>query len=1212
MAIVYTEDQQRVIDLHGKNILVSAAAGSGKTAVLVERIVKMVADGDHPVDIDRLLVVTFTNMAAAEMRERIGQAIGKRLEKEPENEHLQRQMTLIHNAQITTIDSFCLFVLRNNFHMIGLDPGFRVADEGELKLLAQDVMAELLEEWYEEASPAFCHCVEYFTTGSRDKILEEYISKLYTFAMSFPWPEKWLLERKTDYAVETVAELEQSGWGQFLSGYASDVINGCTEEIKQCISICEQPDGPYMYGEVLEKELHMLSQVQNIERLQDYAEVWEKLVFGRLPSKKDDSVSARKREFVQNIRKRVKEILKETGERFFNLTLEQTVARMGKMKEAADVLVDLALDYKKRLDDAKKDKNIIDFGDMEHFALSILLEKSPEGYTPTAVAEELREHFVEVLTDEYQDSNMVQELLLESISGLKDECFNRFMVGDVKQSIYKFRLARPEIFMEKYDSYSLTAEGDTCQRIDLRQNFRSRTEILDSVNFVFQRIMQKSLGGVEYDSHAALYPGAAYPEKAAAENNENKTEMLLLNIGEEGAEELLAEETPKEMEARMIARRIKELVGRFQVTDKKSGMLRPAGYRDMVILLRTNAGWDEVFKKVLEEEGVPIYISSKTGYFAAAEIQTVLQVIRILDNPLQDIPLVGVMKSFFGGFSEEEIARIQAEYKGKEPFFQKLKWMAENHPAEKIRVFLDFIEEYRHKSLYTPIQELLQELIIESGYYHDAAVRPAGEQRAANLEMLLTKAASFAETSYYGLFHFVRYIQQLEKYDVDYGEANILDEQADVIRLMSIHKSKGLEFPICFVAGLSKGFNMQDTYSGMIADVDLGIGVDYVDTELRVQSRSLRKSVISQKMKLDNLGEELRILYVAMTRAKEKLILSASVKKMEAVQHAADQRSQGKLSFLEMTEAANYSELLLPVIMGEGAEDYFDILVRTPEDLFADEVVESVKRSARYKDLVNQAYAGDITLSEQGKEYMAMLSQKFERSYSRPDLAALYTKTTVSELKKDGQKESGEVFVKHLFEEPEIIPYIPLFMKEQEDITGTVRGSAYHRVMELLSYRDISAEDEKTDVILSQIKEQTRQAFEEGKLSEEYRAAVRDIKVADFLQTSLAARMIAADRQGKLFKEQPFVIGLGADRLGEGFSPEETILIQGIIDVFFEEDGQLVVMDYKTDAVKTPAELLDRYRKQLDYYEEALEQLTGKRVKEKIIYSFALNKEIQV
>ncbi len=1212
MAITYTKDQQKVIDLHGKNILVSAAAGSGKTAVLVERIVQMIANREHPVDIDRLLVVTFTNMAAGEMRERIGLAIGKRLETEPENEHLQRQMTLLHNAQITTIDSFCLFVLRNHFHMIGLDPGFRVADEGELKLLAQDVMGSLLEEWYEESSPAFLESVEYFTTGSRDKLLEEYISKLYTFAMSFPWPEEWLMERKTDYAILSVAELEQSQWGQFLLSYTGEVLKGCEEEIVRCIRISEQPDGPYMYGKVLEEELQMLSNANRATTLQEYAAAWETLGFGRLPSKKDDSVSVEKRELVQSIRKMIKDVLKETGQRFFNLPMEQAVARMGKMKEAADVLVDLTLDYKKRLDAAKREKNLIDFGDMEHFALSILLEKGTEGYIPTAAAAEMREHFVEILTDEYQDSNMVQELLLESISGRPEGRFNRFMVGDVKQSIYKFRLARPEIFMEKYDCYPLTDESDTSQRIDLRQNFRSRAEVLCSVNYVFERIMQKSLGGVEYNSQAALYLGAAYPEKAEAERLENKTELLLLHTVEEGAEELLAEETPREMEARMIARRIKELVGSFQVTDKESGELRPAHYLDMVILLRTTAGWDEIFKKVLEEEGVPIHMSAKTGYFAAVEIQTILQVIRILDNPLQDIPMVGVMKSFFGGFNEEEIAKIQAERKSKEPFFQKLKWMAKNHPDEKLSAFLTFVEKYRRKSVYTPIKDLLKELIIESGYYHNVAVRPAGEQRIANLEMLLAKAASFAQTSYYGLFHFVRYIEQLEKYDVDYGEANILDEQADVVRLMSIHKSKGLEFPICFVAGLSKGFNMQDTYSGMIADVDLGIGVDYVNTELRVQSRSLRKNVISQKMKLDNLGEELRVLYVAMTRAKEKLILSATAKKLEAMQSAAIQREDGRLSFLEMTEASNYLDLLLPVIMEEEAGACFDLLVRTPEDLFMEEVKEDVKRTAKYKELVNRAYTGEMPLSRQGKESVRMLSEKFARKYARPDLAALYTKTTVSELKKSGQEESGEVFVKRLFEEPEVVPYIPLFMKEQEDIIGTVRGSAYHKVMELLCFRKIPAEQRNVEVILNEIKVQTGQALAEGKLSKEYQEAVRDSKIADFLKTSLAARMIAADRQGKLYKEQPFVIGLNADRLSEEFSTEETILIQGIIDVFFEEDGELVVMDYKTDAVKTPIELLDRYRKQLDYYEEALEQLTGKTVKEKIIYSFALNKEIQV
>ncbi len=1247
MGISYTSDQQKVIDLHGKNILVSAAAGSGKTAVLVERIVKMVAAGEHPADIDRLLVVTFTNMAAGELRERIAMAIGKRLEAEPENGHLERQMTLIHNAQITTIDSFCLFILRNHFHLIGLDPGFRVADEGELKLLGKDVLAELLEDKYREGSPEFLECVEYFTTGSRDKQLEEYITRLYSFAMSFPWPEDWLQERKADYAADGVAEGEAGE--QFLLSYLRELGDGCVEELEKAAKICEEPDGPYMYGEVLDQELNMVRELKKAAGLEDYALLVEKAEFSRLPSQKDATVSAEKRELVQGIRNRVKKALQETKEQFFRLTPAQAAVQMGRIEGAASMLLELALDFKKRLDAAKREKNIIDFGDMEHFALMILLEKTAQGMVPTAAARELREYFTEILIDEYQDSNMVQELLLESISGETEGRFNRFMVGDVKQSIYKFRLARPEIFMEKYDLYPLEAagvpamgfgtggqDGGTCRRIDLSQNFRSRTEVLDSVNYVFSKIMRKALGGVEYDRRAALYPGAVYPEQAGV-----ASELLLFDPAGEGAKVLFEDESPKEMEARMIARRIKELKAGFKVTDKETGELRPVLFRDIVILLRTNVGWDEVFRKVLEEEGIPSHTASKRGYFETTEIRTILQVIRVLDNPLQDIPLFGVLKSRFGGFDDEEIAGIRAECKGKFSLYQKLLMYhdimneeqgEQNDAVIKIDKFLQWTEAFRRKAVYMPIQNLLKELIIDSGYYHSIAVLPAGEQRIANLEMLMAKAESFAKTSYYGLFHFVRYIEQLEKYDVDYGEVNIMDEQDDIVRLMSIHRSKGLEFPVCFVAGLSKAFNMQDSRSGLVIDADLGIGVDYVDADLRVQCKSRRKNIVSRKMKLDSLGEELRVLYVAMTRAKEKLILSGVVKEPEAA--VAGERA-GPLSFLKLVSAGSYLDLLLPVVMGGDGKTYFTVRVWTREQLYYEEIKESTERQVRQKGLLTAAFKDEIRLDE---KKMTAVSARLARQYSRKDLAGLYTKTTVSELKKAEQKgyaspeeSRGDVFALRLFEEPEVIPYIPLFMKGEEDMTGTVRGSAYHKVMELLRFQELPVGIERAEPLpkahiqqiqqqaqqiqqqlLQQVERQMKQAYEEGRLSEEYRDAVRYAKIVDFLETPLAQRMIHADRNGRLHKEQPFVIGLSAERLDKVFSPQETILIQGIIDVFFEEDGQLVVMDYKTDKVEEAEELSARYRKQLEYYGEALEQLTGKKVKEKVIYSFALNKEIRL
>ncbi len=1283
MGMAYTPEQQRVIDLHGKNILVSAAAGSGKTAVLTERIVKMVSSGERPVDIDRLLVVTFTNAAAAEMRERIGAAVAARLEAEPDNEHLQKQVTLIHNAQITTIDSFCMFVIRNNFNDIGLDPGFRVADEGELRLLKQDVMQELLEERFVKKEESFLRCVEYFSTGNQDRAIEGHILKLYQFAESNPWPEEWLRERKKDYGADSVEELEQAEFVEFGMEQVRLMAQDCLRKIWECIALCEQPDGPYMYGAVLEKEAGQLEKLAAIARYGEGYALFGGMVFGRLPSKKDDSVAVSKREMVQEIRKDIKETVKKICARYFPVPPETVLAYMQGSREAVGVLVDLTLAFKEALDRKKREENIIDFSDMEHLALSILVRRvEPDGtgtgqeetdggktehsgkrYEPTRTALDYREFYEEILIDEYQDSNPVQEMLLESISGESAGRFNRFMVGDVKQSIYKFRLARPEIFMEKYGEYGGTGQDGETQgkkeRIDLHKNFRSRKEVLSGVNFLFAQMMGKKLGGVEYDGDAALYCGAEYPAWEP-DTEPNATELLLIRKEEqgedtEGEDGRAAPRSVRQREALAVAKRIRELTAHFKVTDRESGTLRPVAYRDIVILLRTTAGWDEDFKGVLKEEGIPAHVSSKTGYFAAKEIQTLLQLLRILDNPRQDIPLFGVMKSCFGGFSDEEIARVRASGKGKTCLYFALKQFSGKEGAdngtkpeqlvEKAAGFLDFVEEYREKTVYMPIHELLQDILAQTDYLPYVAAMPGGAQRKANVQILLEKASAFERTSYYGLFHFVRYIEQLEKYDVDYGEANVLDENADVVRIMSIHKSKGLEFPVCFVCGLAKKFNMQDLHAGMVADVDMGIGVDYVDVERRMQAKTLRKNIVAEKMRLDNLGEELRVLYVALTRAKEKLIMTGILERPEkkiASLLPAAAREEWRLPYGELAGASCYLDFLLPalcrhrafgalweeygldapegkfmrefkgILNGElsgkteaelhaasaefGLDAPFCIRMVGDEDFMAADIAKQVSaEGARFRLESSDA------LTDTDKEWMTYLSKVFAYRYEHAELADLYTKTTVSELKKAGREDEQD-FSFRLYGEETVIPYIPKFMQQEEDIGGAGRGSAFHKVMELL---DFSAAGKRGSVA-----GQMGRMVQEGMLSVEYAQAVSVSAIETFLGTALAARMKRAEEAGCLHREQPFVLGLPAKELNGKFPESELVLIQGIIDVYFEEDGEIVVADYKTDRVDSGQELAAKYKTQLDYYAHALQQLTGKRVKEKILYSFGLREEI--
>ncbi|MDE6974428.1 MAG: helicase-exonuclease AddAB subunit AddA, partial [Lachnospiraceae bacterium] len=1189
-----------------RNILVSAAAGSGKTAVLVERIVGMITDDISPVDIDRLLVVTFTNAAAAEMRERIGIALSRQLESAPENVHLQKQLSLLHNAQITTIDSFCLFLIRNNFNDIGLDPGFRIADEGELTLLRQDVLSELLEQQYQEKRPEFIGCVEYVTGGSDDKLLEEYIERLYEFSMSYPWPEDWLSQCKEDYKIAGVAEMEETKWCRFLVSYVRDILAECVTDLQMSLSLTERPDGPYMYGEILEQELEMLKKLSSGERFSDLYRLFGTVRFGRLSSKKDETVNPLLRERVKELRQDVKKRLGEIEKSYFAFSPEQAAERMAKAAPFVEELLSLVLSYKQMVDQRKRRDNIIDFHDMEHFALEILLQKQPEGSVePSLAAKEYRQHFKEILIDEYQDSNLVQELILKSISGEEDGNFNRFMVGDVKQSIYRFRLARPELFMEKYNCYSKV--DSLCQRIDLHKNFRSRSQVLDSVNVLFARIMGNQLGGVEYDDEAALYPGAVF-EDGDGGDDPYRTEYLV--IGKDDHSPL----SVREQEAAAIAQKIRKLYVSLQVTDKESGKLRPVRYRDMVILLRTTSLWAQEFKNILEKEGIPAYVASRTGYFQAVEIKTLLQLLHVIDNPYQDIPLYGTMESFFGGFSREEIAQIRAG--GRKVAFFELLGSYQGPLEDKVQDFLHRLSGYRRKTVYTPIHKLIQDILTDTGYLDYVSARPGGEQRRANVEMLLTRAASFEQTSYYGLFHFLRYIEQLERYEVDYGEADVMDENADVVRIMSIHKSKGLEFPVCFVAGLSKRFNMQDMSKRLIADADFGIGVDDIDNILRTQGKTLKKSAVSLKMKLEALGEEMRVLYVAMTRAREKLILTAVTpdieqfgESLERQKEFQDVEGKGKAPFSVLSGASCYLDFILPCVTKME-------LIR-PEDLMLGDIKGAAGEMQRKQNLLT---------GEGSQQVMTILTEKLGKSYRYQYLSGLYVKTTVSELKKKamiagnqnlqdrldksidgaGSRNCEGAFTRQMFEEPEIVPYIPSFISSREGVSGTDRGSAYHKVMELF---DLDAAEKNPTI--QEVERQLDLFVKEEKLTGVWRDSVSAAKILIFLKSSLAKRMRKAGACGKLHREQPFVMGLSANRLDPEYPEQEQVLIQGIIDVYFEEDGNIIVADYKTDVVKTQEELIDRYQVQLDYYGEALERLTGKKVTEKVIYSFALGKEFR-
>ena len=1238
MGVSWTAEQKQVIDLRNRNILVSAAAGSGKTAVLVERIIKMITDREHPVDIDRLLIVTFTNAAAAEMRERIGTAIEKALEENPTDEHLQRQLTLIHNAQITTIDSFCLYVIRNHFHEIDLEPNFRIGDEGELKLLKEDVLKKLLEENYENRTEAFTDFVEGYASSRNDAAVSEMILQLYEFSKSYPWPKEWLASLTNGYDISSVEELNQAEWMKPLVENIKAVLKDVVAMIEEALTLTQATDGPYMYEKAITGDLEKYRGIADLDCFSGLCSALQNISYDRMAGSKKFEGSVEKQERVKALRDKAKDVIKKINRQYFFCSPETMVEQLKQTKQMAAELVRLTLAFSEAFSSKKREKNLVDFHDLEHFALEILVDEETKEVKKTA--EEFRDTFAEIMIDEYQDSNQVQETILRSISKEARGENNIFMVGDVKQSIYRFRLARPELFMEKYDTYS-TEESDT-QRIDLHKNFRSRNEVLECTNDIFYCIMDRDLGNVVYDAKAALYPGAVYPklpENSAAFSF--APEILLTDSNEDILED--TEFTDKKLlEAKMVSEKIKQLMENQLVTDKKTGELRKLRYSDIVILLRSLNGWADSFVSVLNDAGIMAHTVSSTGYFSTIEVQTVLCMLRILDNPRQDIPLAAVLRSPIAGLTDEELAEIRL-VDSKLNFHEcviKL-WEALDESGcdgeradipkdfgmrQKLYEFYKMYLQLRQLVPDTPIHELIEIILKVTGYGNYAAAMPAGERRKANLEMLVEKAIAYENTSYKGLFHFVRYIDELQKYDVDFGEADLIGENEDVVRIMSIHKSKGLEFPVVFVSGMGKNFNKQDVRSKMVLHPELGIGLDFMDGSRRIKSPTIIKKAIAKQIDLENLGEELRVLYVALTRAKEKLILTGNKKDAkEALEELGAEAKGQPLAYLTREEAMTYLDWVLPALLSYGEK--YQIKVVDSAELIVEEIKTRLDTAVGKKERLAQ-------IEEADEELLKELEERFLQKYPYETDITRKNKYSVSELKHRAMRENFEREQEDLmpvFAEEPIVPCRPRFIREiegedfEEVNRGALRGTAVHRVMECYQF----------DSGLS-AKEQIARMLEYGLMTEEQAELVKIPLIDAFVNSEIGKRMCSAEQSGLLYREKPFVMGFTGEELerfgfGDDKKPfksstseqekvqstvlEDFTLIQGIIDVFWIEEDGITLLDYKTDRVTTGEELILRYKAQMDLYAEALERVFTEqklKVKEKLLYSFCLEQVILV
>lgn len=1237
----WTPAQKSAIDTRDCNVLVSAAAGSGKTAVLVERIISMITDPDKNIDIDRLVVVTFTKAAAAQMKDKIRKALDSMLDENPGDVNLLRQITLLNNAQITTIDSFCLWIIRNHFPEVNLDPGFRIMDEGEKKLIENDVLEDVLEEFYAEADEEFFNLVDAFGMGRDDSGLVSIIDKIYRFSRSNPWIDEWFDECMLVYDDETydnpaIKELYDS---------IKNALLDYRDKYNRLVDICSEPAGPAAYTGALQSDLLGINEMINS---QDFGELGRRIrifSFEALSRKKDAGADPDIKEYIKGQRKLFKDYIGRLNDKIFLKDDEGIFADMQGAGIQIRTILKVAKVYAKRVSEVKREKGIIDFNDMEHLALSILVKKEDGKLVYTETADKLANRFEEILIDEYQDSNQLQEVILNAVSKtrLSGENNNIYMVGDVKQSIYKFRLACPELFIEKYDTYGET--GDNV-RIELQRNFRSRENVLECANDVFSHIMNKNFSGIGYDDSVRLNAGFPYPEYSDSNYGDeaNKSTDVIL-ISSENEEEA----TTRELEAGRLAKLIEGIVSSgVNVYDADENIYRPAEYRDIVILTRSVTGWADTFADALMDRGIPAYTDSSTGYFSVREIQVILSMLTIVDNPVQEISLAAAMMSYFGGFTAAELGMVRKlgrEHADKDVhnnLYEHLKAVAalgeagKMHEADvkqlsgKCALFLAKLTEYRDKSSVESLYDLCWEIIYDSGYYDYVGTMPAGAQRQANLNVLLERAAGYSKSSYSGLFNFLRYIERLKKFDEDFAEGAASLDNENLVRIMSIHKSKGLEFPIVILAGAHKNINFMDATAPVLVDQNLGIAVDYVDLERRTKTPTIIKGAMARRIVRESIAEEERLLYVAMTRAREKLIITGVVKDADKTLDKYRAKSEelatdGTLSYADSENIKNYLDMIMPVCLmdSDKLKGSFKVMVDAVEDseADADETGNSFETgNVTDTDAVKAGEAPDGNI-EAGYPSLDELPE-----YVPADNASSRMKLTVSQLKamqaEDDSEENAymddsvkEAFEKEAYDEQaadngnrdgqtdsETIAepsnsIIPKFISGEEvKLAANERGSAYHRVMECLDY--------SVSVNIDGVKADINRMLETGKMNELQVKSVNPWDINTFVQSDTGRRVANAVNCGSVRREQPFVFEY------------EGQLIQGIIDLYFEEGGELVLVDYKTDRVmKNEAgekELVRRYAIQLDYYAKALTQLTGKKIKEKIIYSFALGKGLSV
>ncbi|PFA66454.1 helicase-exonuclease AddAB subunit AddA [Bacillus sp. AFS015802] len=1235
--VTWTDDQWNAIWAKGQDILVAAAAGSGKTAVLVERIIQKILSEEDRIDVDELLVVTFTNASAAEMRHRIGSALEKAIDEDPHSHHLRKQLSLLNRASISTLHSFCLEVIRKYYYLIDIDPGFRIADETEGDLLRDEVLDDLFEEEYgKEDNHDFFKLVDTFTNDRSDGALQDMIRRLYDFSRSHPNPDGWLLGLEEMYEVEDGAEIDGLSFIQPLLTDIRLQLHGAKSLFQRALELTRVPGGPGPRAE------NFLSDIEIVESLEeslsiswnDLYESIQTLPFTKLKACRGDDYNKEIVDEAKKLRDQGKKTLEKLQEDYFSRRPASFLEDMKKMKDVIHTLAEVVIEFGKRFRQVKEEKGLVDFADLEHFCLDILRDPSSDRLVPSAAANLYKDKFKEVLVDEYQDTNMVQESILLLITEEREAAGNRFMVGDVKQSIYRFRLAEPNLFLGKYTRF-LPVSGEAGLKIDLSQNFRSRKEVLEGTNFLFKQIMGTSVGEMEYNQEAELVKGAAYPEE-----KEYPIEMAIIDQeGEEpsssaGEEELsIFDEGDIEksvLEARYMANKVKSMIeGRTPIYDAKTKTERPIQYRDVVILLRSMP-WAAEIMEEFKRQGIPIYANLSTGYFEATEIAIMLSLLKVIDNPYQDIPLASVLRSPIVGLDEQGLASIRIHSRAG-TYYEAVKKFAGEKPGnpreeetfEKIKVFLYHLENWRTKARQGSVTELIWQLYRDTRFYDYVGGMAGGKQRQANLRALYDRARQYEETSFRGLFRFLRFIDRMRERGDDLGVARALSEQEDVVRLMTIHSSKGLEFPIVFVAGTSKQFNLMDLNASYLLDKDLGLAVKYTDADKRISYPSLPQLAFKRKKRMEAISEEMRVLYVALTRAKEKLFLVGTVKSLEKSLkkwRGALSQTEWLLSDYDRAAASSYLDWVGPSLMrhphcGELLEEgmqeergineeilnhpsCFQITTIHKSELVADDE-ESSSESDNWKEQVKNGAEVEVE-SVHKDEVLHRLSWKY------PHMRAtnLRSKQSVSELKRmvEIRDEAAGIDILRRHQKP--VYNRPQFMQSKE-LSPAEKGTAMHTVMQHISFTDGVPSVEKVEELLSTL-------VHKEIMTEEQKQAISVDHIVGFFETGLGKRMASAR---EIQREIPFSMSVPLSEIsetGEG-APEETILVQGVIDCVFRDESGVVLLDYKTDGIhdrytggfpEARPVLLERYKVQIELYTRALESIWKEPVSEKYLYFF--------